>query len=193
MKYVLLTLGASLLLGTAPQSAMAQGQDQQAAPSGVRTTASATATATVQDIDRNDRTVTLKGEDGKVATIQVGEGAINFDQLKKGDLVTFHFMESEALALDKSGEPPTANEQHALLRAQPGQMPGGMAITTTQVTAVVKNINQLTREVTLSLPEGKIKKIKAEKDIDLDRLHAGDQVAATYTSAIAIEVTRPEN
>ena len=193
MKYALFTLGACLLLKTAPQSAMAQGQDQQTAPSGVRTTASATATATVQDIDQSDRTVTLKGEDGKVATIQVGEGAINFDQLKKGDLVTFHFMESEALALDKSGEPPTANEQHALLRAQPGQMPGGMAITTTQVTAVVKNINQLTREVTLSLPEGKIKKIKAEKDIDLDRLHAGDQVAATYTSAIAIEVTRPEN
>jgi len=193
MKYELLTLGASLLLGTALQSAMAQGQDQQTAPSGVRATAHATATATVEDIDHSDRTVTLKGEDGKVATIQVCEGALNFDQLKKGDLVTFHFMESEALALDKSGQPPTANEQHALLRAQQGQMPGGAAVTTTQITAVVTKIDRATREVTLSLPEGKIKKVMAGKDVDLDRIQTGDTVAATYTSAISIDVTRPVN
>ena len=191
MKYALLTLGACLLLKTT--SAMAQGQDQQTASPGVQTTEYARATATVQDIDFSDRTVTLKGDDGKVSTIQVGEGALNFDQLKKGDVVTFHFMESQALALDKSGESPTESEQHSLIRAQPGQMPGGMAIKTRQVTAVIGKINHLTREVTLNLPEGKIKKVTAEKDIDLDLLQKGDNVTATITDAIAIDVKRPGN
>lgn len=193
MKYALLTLGACLLLKTVPQSAMAQSQDQQSAPSGVQTTEIATTTATVQEIDTKDRIVTLKEADGKVATIQVGEDARNFDQLRKGDVVTFHFMESQALALDKSGVSPNVNEQQALIRAQPGQMPGGMAINTTQVTAVVEKINHLTREVTLSLPGGKMKKVKAAKGVDLESVQKGEDVTATITDAIAIDVTRPGN
>jgi Cu/Ag efflux protein CusF len=172
---------------------MAQGQDQQTTLSGVQATEYARTTATVQDIDTKDRIVTLKEEDGKVSTIQVGDLARNFDQLRKGDKVTFHFMESQALALDKSGEPPTANEKQELIRAEPGQMPGGMAVNTTQITAVVEKINHETREVTLSLPEGKTKKVNAAKGIDLNNLQKGEDVTATITDAIAIDVTRPGN
>jgi Cu/Ag efflux protein CusF len=180
-----------LLLGTAPLPATAQNQDSQTGPSGMQATESATATATVQGIDYKNRTVTLKGKGGNVFTVQVGEEARNFNQIKRGDLVTFHYRESLALAIHKSDEPPSAQEQETLMRAQPGQMPGGAAIKTTQVTTV-ENINRNNREVTLRLPEGKTKTVKVGKGVGaFDRLQRGDQVVATYTEAIAIDVTRP--
>jgi len=194
MKYVLSTLGACLLLGIASLPAVAQGQNQQTAPSGIQATAITTATATVQNIDQKNRIVTLKGEKGRVFTVQVGEEARNFDQLKKGDLVTFHYLESLALALDKAGQAPSANEQQALMRAQPGQMPGGAAIRTTQVNAIVVNINRTTREVTLRLPGGQTKMLKVGRDVTaFERLQKGDLVTATYTEAIGIDVTKPGN
>lgn len=193
MKYGLSTLGACLLLQTVPLPATAQDPVQPArTPSGFQTTESATATATVQGIDHKNRTVTLKGESGKIFTVEVGEEARNFNQIKKGDLVTFHYQESLALAVRKSDEPPSVSEQKALMRAQPGQMPGGAALRTTQATATVENINRNNREVTLRLPEGKTKTLKVGKDVKgFDRLQAGDQVVATYTEAISIDVTRP--
>jgi hypothetical protein len=193
MKNVFSTLGACLLLGLAPLPAIAQ-QDQapQTPSSGFQATESATAQATVQNIDHKDRTVTLKGQNGKVFTVQVGEEARNFNQVKKGDLVTFHYVESLALAVDKSNEPPSASEQQMLMRAQPGQLPGGAAIQTTQVSATIENINRNTREVTLRLPEGQTKTVKLPKNSDaLKRLQTGDQVTATLTDAVAIDVTQP--
>jgi Cu/Ag efflux protein CusF len=192
MKYILRMMGIGLLLGAVPLPATAQDQDPQQMSAGVRNTESITRRATVEDIDYKDRTVTLKGEDGRVFTVEVGEEARNFNQIKKGDLVTFHYIESLALGLHKSTEPPSVSEQQTLMRAQPGQKPGGTAIKTTQATATVEKIDRKNREVTLQLPGGKIRTVKVAKDLKaFDSLQAGDQVVATYTEAIAIDVTAP--
>lgn len=187
------TVAACLLLGTWATPAIAQDTDSQNAQPGVESSTSVTAKATVQDIDYKDRTVTLKGESGKIFTVKVGEEARNFNQIKKGDQVTFRHVESLALAIHKSDEPPSATEQQMLLRAQPGEKPAGAEIKTTQVTATVEKIDRDKREVTLRLPEGKTRTLKVGKDVEaFDRLKEGDQVAATFTEAFMIAVTKPK-
>jgi hypothetical protein len=149
--------------------------------------------ATVQDVDYQNRTVTLKGEGGNVFTVQVGEEAKNFDQIKKGDLVTARYTQSLAVGIRKSNEPPSAKEKEMVASAQPGEKPAGTKIRATQISATIENIDRDEREVTLRGPEGKTKKLKVGKDVEqFDNLKEGDQVVATYTEQFSIAVTQPQ-
>ena len=192
MNHVMSTMGICLLLGAAPLPITAQDQAPPSTSPGVMATESVTARATVRDIDYKKRTVTLKGEEGKVFTIEAGEQVRNFNQIKKGDLVTLRYRESMALALRKSNEPPSASEQQALLGAPLGEKPAGARITQREVTATVENIDWDKREVTLRLPEDRTRKLRVGKDVEaFDRLQPGDQVVATYTETFEIDVTTP--
>ncbi len=65
----------------------------------------ATVTAEVLAIDLNARVVTLRGPEGNVFDLKVGEEAKNLPQLKVGDLVTAKFYESIVVEVRKPGEP----------------------------------------------------------------------------------------
>jgi hypothetical protein len=148
--------------------------------------------ATVEDVDQATRTVTLKGENGKTVSVKCGDEVRNFDQIKAGDQVTVKFYQSVALALRKSDEPPSAEEQRAVLRAEPGEKPGGAVIKTMQVSATIESIDKATRQVTLKGPEGKTKTVKVGDEVkNFDNLKEGDQVMATVTEALAIDVSKP--
>ena|SRR5579872_547613 len=56
-------------------------------------------TATVQDIDRQNRTVTLKGPEGNTVQVKVDESVKGFDQLKTGDQVVATFTDALALSV----------------------------------------------------------------------------------------------
>jgi len=187
MKRITVSIGAALLLGIVASSAATQD------PSHQRTTEqSVIRKATVQDIDYQDRTVTLKNQDGKIFTVRVGDEAKNFNNIKKGDHVTARYTELLAVAVRKSNEPLTTSRQETMTRAQPGEKPSGTQLRTTQVTAKVENIDRGKREVTLRGPEG-LKKVKVGKDVEgFNRLNVGDQVVATYTEEFTLTVTSPK-
>jgi Cu/Ag efflux protein CusF len=192
MKEVLATVAACLLLGTGGASTLAQNTEMQNPQAGLESMRSTTGRATVQEIDHQNRMVTLKGENGKVFTVKVPEEARNFNQIQKGDQVTFRREESLALGLRKPNEPATSGEQQTMMRAPAGAKPGGALIKTTQVTATVEKIDRQNREVTLRGPEGNTKRLKVPSDVQaFDRLQQGDQVIATYTDAFMIDVTSP--
>jgi hypothetical protein len=212
MKRKALSFGASLLCASLAATAVAQTEpksqpsqsepkqtepktDQSLSPTGrqaIKESDSMTITATVEDVDPATRTVTLKGEGGKTVEVQCGDEVRNFNQIKKGDQVTMKYYQSVALGLRKSDEPPSAEEQRALLRAEPGQKPGGVAVKTVQLSATIENIDKATREVTLKGPNGKSKTIKVGDEVkNFDGLKEGDQVVATMTQALAIGVSKP--
>jgi len=56
-------------------------------------------TANVEAIDYQKRTVTLKGPEGNVRTIKVGEGVKHLDQVKVGDQVVVRVTEAFALSV----------------------------------------------------------------------------------------------
>jgi hypothetical protein len=194
MKQTVLFFGASLLCAAMAATSVAQ-TNSQLSPTGrtvVQASDSITIKATVEDIDPATRTVTLKGEGGKTVSVKCGDEVRNFDQIKKGDQVTAKYYQSVALGLRKPGEPPSAEEQSALMRAEPGQKPGGVAIKTVQLSATIESIDKATREVTLKGPEGKTKTVKAGDAVkNFDSLKVGDQVVATMTEALAIGVMKP--
>jgi Cu/Ag efflux protein CusF len=194
MKYIVSTAAVCLALAMASVHATAQDQHNAAStPQGMQRTTSATSTATVKKVDKKNRTVTMKGQDGKTFTVQVGPEARNFDQIKKGDLVTFHYEESLAIGLHKTDQPPSVSEKQALSRAAVGEKPSGSRITTTQITAVVESIDRQSRTVTLRGPQGNLRTLQVGRDVEaFDRLQPGDMVAATYTEAVAIDVTTPK-
>ena len=90
-------------------------------------------TATVEAIDLEKRLVTLKGPKGETRTIKVGEEARNLPQVKVGDLVTVKFYESMAVEVIKPGTAAGAGQSSAIVRAKPGEMPGGAAMRTATV------------------------------------------------------------
>ncbi len=149
-------------------------------------------TSTVESIDYKARTVTLKGSGGNVVTLKVGEEAKNFNQVKKGDKVTFDYYESRAVDVQKSTGELRAMETQSIVRAKPGERPGGSIETTSMITAKVEKIDYETRMVTFRLPEGRSMTIKAGEQVKrLKEVAAGDEVVVKYTEALAISVKKP--
>jgi hypothetical protein len=145
-------------------------------------------TATVVAIDLQKRIVTLKGEDGEVRDIKVGPEAVNLPQVKVGDLVMVKYYESIAVEVIKPGMAAAAGEQSAIVRAKPGEMPGGMAAREVSVTATVTAIDKQKGTITLKGPEGKVNTVKVQDPANLDKVKVGDELMITYTEALAISV-----
>jgi hypothetical protein len=145
-------------------------------------------TATVEAIDLEKRLVTLKGPKGEKKTIAVGPEARNLPQLKVGDLVTVKYYESMAVEVIKPGDATGAGQSSAIVRAKPGERPGGMATRTATVTATVTAIDKKKGTVTLKGPEGNLVTAKAEDPKNLDKIKVGDELLITITEALAISV-----
>jgi hypothetical protein len=150
--------------------------------------AEAVMTATVVAIDMEKRIVTLKGEDGEVRDIKVGEEAVNLPQVKVGDLVTVKFYESIAVEVIQPGTVAGAGERSAIVRAKPGEMPGGMAARQVSMTATIMAIDKQKSTITLKGPEGKVATVKVQDPANLEKVKVGDELMITYTEALAISV-----
>ena len=171
--------------------AMAAEKKAQDRPSGFKSE-STTITATVEKIDYKTRTVVLKGKKGNLVEMQVGEEAKNFNQVKKGDEVTFVYTESVAIEVQKAKGDTRKIESTSTTRAKPGEKPGGTIKTTGIMTATVEAIDQKTREVSLSLPEGNIMKFKVGPQVKrLDEVRKGDEVVVQYSTTVSISVKTP--
>jgi Cu/Ag efflux protein CusF len=197
MKQIVSTVAACLLLGAGAtlmtaQETPSQGTESQNPQPSVGTATTVTRVGIVQAIDQENRTVTLQGQRGRTFTVKVGPEVKRFNELKKGDRVTFRRQESLALSLRRANETPASTgEQQTIMRAPSGQQPGGAVINTTQMTATVEDINQDNSEVTLRGSGGRTKTLKVEDPQVLSRIQKGDQVVATYTEAYTIQVTSP--
>ncbi|HEX6774523.1 MAG TPA: hypothetical protein VF238_01675 [Methylomirabilota bacterium] len=150
--------------------------------------------ATVEAVDKDKRTVTLKGSGGRTVTLKVGPNAKNFDQIKVGDKVKGKFLDSVALFVRKAGTPPDAAEMQAVSVAPRGQKPKAMTVDTVEISAKVEKIDYKKRLVTLKGPEGNTKTIKVDPRVKrLDEIKVGDDIVLRHTEAMAIEVVSPKS
>jgi len=150
-----------------------------------------TLTATVEAIDLDKRTVTLKGPEGNTVTLQVSDEARNLGQVKVGDQVQTEYYESVALYAQKpDGSMPAAAEMAAIERAPEGEKPGIAAAKSKMITATVEAIDLEKHTVALKGPEGNTLNLKVdERTPNMENLKVGDQVVARFTQAIAISVS----
>ncbi|CAG9270951.1 DUF1344 domain-containing protein [Paraburkholderia unamae] len=190
MSYVKWVVSAAIL--AAAQLAVAQGQTTANVthePGKATVSGMHKVTATIDKIDADTRTVTLKRHDGKLVEVQLGPEVRNFDQLKVGDVVNMTYKEALTLSLKKGGGGETSmQETPSMERAASGAKPGGTVGREVKVTANVVAVNQKTKTVTLQGPEGGKMDLKVEDPEQLANVQVGDQVEAVYTEAFAVSV-----
>jgi hypothetical protein len=151
-----------------------------------------TVAATVDKVDTQDRQLMLRDNKGNQFKVNVPEDVTRFDAIKKGDKVTVDFYSSVALDLKKGGEgAPSASDTEAAERV-PGPLPGGAVARKISASAEVVKVDKAGHKVTLRSPEGEVDTIHVtdpKMQGQLDMLKKGDKIQASYTEAVAIEVT----
>jgi hypothetical protein len=164
-----------------------KGEAKQEKPSGMKERV-IEVTATVEAIDLDKRIVTLKGPNGNVFDLKVGEKAKNLPQVKVGDLLKVKYYEALAFEVKKPGAAGGAEATGAVATAKPGEKPAGIAAGQVTVTATVETIDTKKQRVTLKGPEGKLLEVKVKDPKNLKNVKKGDQVVLTYTEALALSV-----
>jgi len=147
--------------------------------------------ARVTAIDTANRKVTLLGPDGDKVTVKVGPEAVNFDQIRVGDLVNATVTEALVVYLDEEGASPPDGSAAMVALAPKGAQPAGLVAETTQVTATVKTIDPTNRTATLQFEDGSSQTFPVRDDIDLSRRKVGEKVVFQVTEMIAISVEKP--
>jgi hypothetical protein len=127
-KFSMLCVVVVLVLGVATLAfAQAKAEPKAApapAPMGGAVVEVVKLTATVEKVDVATRMVTLKGPKGNLVTFKAGEAVRNLDQVKVGDKVNAQYLESVAVFVRKSSDPPNAGEMDAVGVAPKGAKPG---------------------------------------------------------------------
>ncbi len=146
-------------------------------------------TATIVAIDPATRVINLKGPEGKEVTLTAGPEVKNFAQMKVGDQVSAEYIEALTLALKKGGGKAVARtEQVGAATAKPGEQPAGLVGRQVTIVADVVDVNPATQTVTLRGPQRTVE-LRVRDPEQFKLVAKGDQVEATYSEAVAIEVT----
>lgn len=156
----------------------------------------ASITGKVTAIDRAQRLVTLKSNEGRVSTLFVGPEIRNFDNLKVGDEVTLGYSEAHSLALAKGekgnearlGELRVKIEADAARQAPPGGKPG---LSTMERTTLVANVFEIDRQrgiLTLRGTDGVPVDIRVPDKQSLSQIGLNDQVIIGYRRAAVVSI-----
>jgi hypothetical protein len=190
-KSVVLLMALALMALMAAGCATFKTSDGDDERSGIVRGKVAVLTATVVAVDMKKRIVTLKDSGGDVRDFKVGKEAVNLPQVKTGDIVTIKFLESVAVEVIKPGTAAGAGTATTIVRAKPGEMPGGMITRQRSLTATVKEIDKDGGTISLMGPNGKTVKVNVVDPANLDKVSVGDELLITFTEAEAISVERP--
>ncbi|HSG23215.1 MAG TPA: hypothetical protein VLA64_09690 [Azonexus sp.] len=186
---------AAALVFSMPLVSLAQNAPQGAAiaataPGQVSVAEAVQLQGKIKSIDKKSRSVVVVGAQGNEIFMTLGEEARNFDQIRVGDLVTLTYVQALALELlkvDKNAVRERVESQHAV-RAKPGEKPAGAIEHSIRVVADVVAVNPKAKTVTLRGPK-KTVELAVNDPAQLKEIKVGDQVEATYTEAVALEVT----
>jgi len=153
---------------------------------------SVSAKATIVNIKKKERELTLRDEKGVEHVMIAGDEVRNFAQIKKGDIVEVVYQVAVATALEKASDATIAGQTSAVERAPAGSKPGMTAMQTRSIVATVLEIDAKNRTLTAQGPKGNVATIKVPADMKaFDSLKKGDKISAVYSEAIAISVKTP--
>jgi hypothetical protein len=148
-----------------------------------------TARGTIEAIDKEKQTVTIKGPQ-RTLTIQVRDPK-KLDAVKVGDPVVAKYYEAMAISVKKPGTAtPGVSAQQGVASSTPGQTPAGAVAEQISLTVTVVAIDKAKQTVTVKGPEGRTETVKARDPKNLEALNVGDLVEITYTRALAIALDK---
>ena len=150
------------------------------------------AVVTVVSVDRKARTVVVQGPQGRKVTLNVPPEAQNLDQVKKGSRFQVRYVESVAVALSKGGAA-SASAGRTVRLAPKGGTPGGVAVSTMQVSATVEALDRTRRTIAVEGPQGNVFEFQVAPDVQLEGIQLGDLVTVVYAQALALQMLPKES
>jgi Cu/Ag efflux protein CusF len=149
-------------------------------------------TATVQEIDKKTRAVTLKKENGETLTIVAPETVRNFDQIEVNDIVHTKYYTLVEFQVVKEGSTVVGRAvQETASRAQLGDKPSAKLTRTIAVRANVTKVDPENKTITIQGKDNTLE-LNVENPEHFKVVKAGDQIDALFTESIAISVTGSE-
>jgi hypothetical protein len=175
---------------TNPPPPMAAASVQEI-PGGIVEQEVVTVAAKVVKVDLKNRIVTLRGPEGKITDVEVGDEVKNLPQVRKGDDVVATYYESTAITVRKPGDAkPGIETAEVSDRAKPGEKPGRGVARQTTVVATIVGLNKKKSTATLKGPRGKVVTVQVRDPKRFDNVKVGDLVEVVYTEAVAISVEK---
>jgi hypothetical protein len=146
---------------------------------------------TIDAIDKDKGTVTLKGPKGRTVTLEVRDKQ-KLDAIKVGDPVAATYMEAVVIQARKAGTAaPGVTTQETRVSSKPGETPAGAIGREVTVTAAITALDKKAHTVTIKGPQGGTETIKARDPKNLEALKVGDMVDITYAQALAVALDKP--
>ncbi|HET7032584.1 MAG TPA: hypothetical protein VFJ48_05625 [Casimicrobiaceae bacterium] len=188
MHKLFIALGLAAAIAALPATAQTGSAMVGTAPGKAAAVETMKVSATITAIDKATRDVTLKGPQGNEITVTAGPEVKNFDQLKVGDKVDLNYIEALTLELKKGGGLVVQRtEKVGAAGAKPGEKPAGAVGRQVTVVADVVAVDPAKQVITLKGPQRTVD-LKIRDPEQFKRIAKGDQVEATYTQAVALEV-----
>ena len=189
MKKIVVAVGLAAAFAALPAIAQTGSAMVGTAPGKAAAVETIKVTATITAFDKATRDVTLKGPQGNEVTVTAGPEVKNFDQLKVGDNVDLNYVEALTLELKKGGGLVVQRTETAgAAGAKPGEKPAGAVGRQITIVADVIAVDPAKQVVTLKGPKRTVD-LKIPNPEQFKRIAKGDQVEATYTQAVALDVT----
>jgi len=148
----------------------------------------AVAVSTVVAIDKENRTLTLKEENGEKWDYVAGPEVRNFDQVKRGDQVIAKYFAAFAMAITNTKAAiPARLDEVEVARAKQGEKPAVQFTHTVRAVGKVMAIDKEARIVTI---KGATQSVEMEVSpkVDLSKINIGDEVEAAYIKSYGVKV-----
>jgi Cu/Ag efflux protein CusF len=194
MKTWMIPVSMSLLLAVAlVGSADAQAPASPAPPvSGKAEGAVVRVRGTVSAVDKENKTITLKGPRGRTITFDV-QDPTKLETVKVGDPVVGTYLEAVAIQLRPAGSTtPSATVTESRAGSKPGDNPAGVIRREVTIVGKIVKIDTKAQRVTLESPKGGQETIKVKDPKNLQGVKVGDLVEITYLQALVVALDKPK-
>jgi hypothetical protein len=150
-----------------------------------------TVTATVEAIDAQTRTLTLKGPEGNYVDVEAGPDVKRFNEIKVGDKITARYYENVVFSVQQPGQKPVDSAAEGVTRGA-GAKPGGTVAAQRTITATITAIDPAIPSITFTGPRDWKYSSRVQDKKLLDKVKVGDKVDITWTAAMLISLETPK-
>jgi Cu/Ag efflux protein CusF len=147
---------------------------------------------TVSAVDKENKTITLKGPRGRTLTFDV-QDPTKLETVKVGDPVVGTYLEAVAVQVRPAGSTtPSATVTESRAGSKPGDNPAGAIRREVSLTGKIVKIDTKAQRVTLEGPKGGQETIKIKDPKNLQGVKVGDLVEITYLQALVVALDKPK-
>ena len=145
--------------------------------------------ATVEAIDYERRTITLKGPGDKTVTLRASKKVKYLDEIKKGDLVSAEYLDAVAVIIRKPDGKSRPGYLKEVTVAPRGKDSDGLPVDMVEALGTVEDIDHDKRTVAFKGPDGSTRTYKADERVTRFRnIVKGDKVYIKATEPLAVRI-----